>query len=294
VAEELHFGRAAQRLHLAGPSLSQQIKALETDLGVALFNRDRRSVALTGTGAALLPRVRELLHQAEELRRAAGGVSATEPLRLGYVAWLPEDLAPRVGGIAKVHLDTWVLPSHAQARRVAEHGLDLAVCWVSADDLTDLALQAQAVGTQPIRAVAPAGDSSDVEAGEVVVLVDADIAGWNSWNLYAGQFAAAVGAPVVEITDGGISGPAFFEHVRRLHRPVLASPKVSAPLPPDLVVRTVVDPAPYWTWFLVARQDETRPAVLQILHTLAVDTGPLQADSNVWILPPGRGAHRTG
>ena len=89
VAEELNFGRAASRLLIASPSLSQQIKALERDLGVRLFDRDRRSVALTECGAALLPKTRALLAQVDELRRSASGMAASEPVRLGYVNWRP-------------------------------------------------------------------------------------------------------------------------------------------------------------------------------------------------------------
>lgn len=91
VAEELNFGRAAARLHIAGPSLSQQIKVLERDLGVRLFDRDRRSVALTAHGEALLPDARALLEQADSLRRRAVGLAGAERVRLGYINWWPAD-----------------------------------------------------------------------------------------------------------------------------------------------------------------------------------------------------------
>ena len=77
VAEELHFGRAAQRLHMTQPPLSQAIQALEELLGAPLFERNRRGVALTAAGAALLPEARRMLAQAQELpqlvQRAAAG-----------------------------------------------------------------------------------------------------------------------------------------------------------------------------------------------------------------------------
>ncbi|GAB3404280.1 LysR family transcriptional regulator [Massilia agilis] len=87
VAEELHFGRAAERLHMTQPPLSQAIAALEDQLGTPLFLRNRRQVALTPAGAALLPEARRMLAQAAELpelvRRAAAG--ETGRLSLAFV-----------------------------------------------------------------------------------------------------------------------------------------------------------------------------------------------------------------
>ncbi len=161
VAEELNFGRAAERLLIAGPSLSQQIKALEHDLGVRLFDRDRRSVALTPVGAALLPPARALLERADDLRRRAAQMSASEPVRLGYVSWLPADLTARTSAVAQLHLDAWVAPSHAQAARVADGSLDLAVCWVRTQDLEEHGLSGRLIGADRLYAVAAGEDTSD-------------------------------------------------------------------------------------------------------------------------------------
>jgi DNA-binding transcriptional LysR family regulator len=83
VAEELHFGRAAERLHIAGPSLSQQISHLERELGTQLLVRDRRHVELTPAGSQFLSDAREVLDAAspafDQARKGAGEY----PLRLG-------------------------------------------------------------------------------------------------------------------------------------------------------------------------------------------------------------------
>jgi DNA-binding transcriptional LysR family regulator len=88
VAEELHFGKAAARLHMTQPPLSQAIQGLEELLGAALFQRSRRAVALTPAGAALLPEARRMLAQGEALpelvRRAAAGEAGR--LALAFVS----------------------------------------------------------------------------------------------------------------------------------------------------------------------------------------------------------------
>ena len=82
VAEELHFGRAALRLHMAQPPLSQQIRQLEGDLGVQLLRRTTRRVELTEAGAAYLTRAREILAATEEAGHEARRVAAGSVGRL--------------------------------------------------------------------------------------------------------------------------------------------------------------------------------------------------------------------
>jgi len=82
VAEELHFRRAAERLHLAQPSVSQQIRVLEAELGVPLFERNRRGAALTAAGEALLVEAREILSRADHAAAIARATGAGERGRL--------------------------------------------------------------------------------------------------------------------------------------------------------------------------------------------------------------------
>jgi DNA-binding transcriptional LysR family regulator len=96
VAEENHFGRAATRLHMTQPPLSQTIQALEASLGTPLFLRTKRSVQLTPAGLALLPEARRILQQTGALpdlaRRAASGESGL--LSLSFVSTADYSVLP--------------------------------------------------------------------------------------------------------------------------------------------------------------------------------------------------------
>lgn len=97
LAEELHFGRAARRLHVSQPPLSIQIKALEDELGVLLFERSQRRVELTSAGEVFLKDAREILSRtasaADSARRAARG--ETGDLTVGFVTTADYNVLPR-------------------------------------------------------------------------------------------------------------------------------------------------------------------------------------------------------
>jgi DNA-binding transcriptional LysR family regulator len=112
VAEELHFRKAAERLHVAQPAVSEQIRKLEQELGVTLFNRTQRSVALTSAGVALLEEARHVLRHAEVAQQAArnAGDRASTRLRIGYLpdslpASVPRALRNLAGSAPAVEVD---------------------------------------------------------------------------------------------------------------------------------------------------------------------------------------------
>ena len=134
VAEELSFRRAAERLHLAQPPLSSQIKGLESELGVQLFERSTRSVKLTAAGRVFLDEARAVLLAAgraeQNVRNSQHGLIGT--LRLGV---LPPAATPRLAGILRtyrkkfpgVHFSMYELTSIEQLQRLRADQLDVGL-----------------------------------------------------------------------------------------------------------------------------------------------------------------------
>lgn len=102
VAEELHFRRAAERLNVSQPPLSQQIRGLEEELGVALFHRSRRAVSLTPAGRRFLPRARRILSEIDAAILLTRHGSA-QAFAVGFVSSATSLMAPVLRHLRTIH-----------------------------------------------------------------------------------------------------------------------------------------------------------------------------------------------
>jgi DNA-binding transcriptional LysR family regulator len=134
VAEELHFSRAAERMRIAQPALSQQIRKLETAIGVPLFHRTKRVVELTAAGQAMIRPARQALAEAagavEAAQRAARG--ETGHLRIGFIESAAMTLVPEaVRRFSAAHPDVGLslneLAVDAQVEGLLSGRLDVAI-----------------------------------------------------------------------------------------------------------------------------------------------------------------------
>ncbi|MGK5731687.1 LysR family transcriptional regulator [Streptomyces sp. URMC 124] len=132
VAEELHFGRAATRLHMSQPPLSRAIRRLETELGAALFDRSPAGVALTPAGAVLLDEARALLDQADRARLRVAATAGATAIGVGVLGDGADPGATRLAAAyrrAHPHVEV----------RIRETGLADPTCGLHAG-LVDIAL----------------------------------------------------------------------------------------------------------------------------------------------------------
>jgi DNA-binding transcriptional LysR family regulator len=216
VAEELHFRRAAERLHVAQPSVSEQVRKLEDELGVRLFERTPRSVTLTDAGTVLLAEARRVLGCAEAARLAVRSARDRPGivLRIGYIpsslsAGVPRALH-RVASTMP-HLQTTMEPGAGielvEAVRAGE--LDAAVVSLP---IPTAGLRVTTLGDQGAVAVFPVGHSQAVSAEvrlgqiapeRIVVLPrDADRPFYDA--VIAACRDAGISPTLVEMPDGEI------------------------------------------------------------------------------------------
>jgi DNA-binding transcriptional LysR family regulator len=141
VAEELSFTRAARRLHMAQPPLSQQVALLEKEIGTPLFDRSRRTIRLTAAGAALLPEARRLLSDLDETVRMVRSIGdgTLGRLAVGFVpsamgGVLPDLLREFRATHPAVELTLREMAPDALLRAVHDRRLDLAVLYLPVSD----------------------------------------------------------------------------------------------------------------------------------------------------------------
>jgi DNA-binding transcriptional LysR family regulator len=183
VAEELHFRRAAERLYVAQPAVSEQIRKLEAELGVRLFDRTNRRVAITEAGAALLEEGRRVLAQADAAQLAARNARerAGARLRIGYLAdslpsSVPRALQNLAGAAARVEVSMETGPAVRLIQEVRDRRLDAVVAGLPAATggllVTSLGHQSMvaAIAATDTRAVAPALSLARLDPARLVVM----------------------------------------------------------------------------------------------------------------------------
>ncbi|MBD3885272.1 LysR family transcriptional regulator [Phormidium tenue FACHB-886] len=132
VAEELHFGRAADRLHMAQPPLSQQIRQLEAELGFQLFHRTKRSVQLTEAGQVFLADCQKILRQLDQAVRTGQQASRGElgQLAIGFVSSAAYSVLPPIlqtfrATLPQVRLELHELTTDQQLQWMQDGRIDL-------------------------------------------------------------------------------------------------------------------------------------------------------------------------
>ncbi|MEV4239916.1 LysR family transcriptional regulator [Nocardia sp. NPDC050408] len=161
VAEELHFGRAAERLHIAQPAVSQQVRRLEQELKVQLLDRSPRRVRLTEAGQRFLPAARRVLIAADQARAVVADLagSRAEVFRLGTVTGLGTRLDAILDAFAerlpRVRIELVTLPVRERLAQVADGQLDAAFVRAPAAEETP-ALEYLRAWDDPLVAALPA------------------------------------------------------------------------------------------------------------------------------------------
>jgi DNA-binding transcriptional LysR family regulator len=246
VAEELHFGRAAARLHMTQPPLSMAIQTLERTLGAPLFLRSQRSVALSPAGSALLPEARRLIAAADDLPRQAQAAAAGRSgrLRLAFVS-----------SIAYGPLPAWLRSFRDAVPEVQlqlrEATLDVQLAAFAADEI-DAGFVLHAPGA------APPGLAAWPALAEPMVL--ALPAGHPQAARKTVAFAAVAGEPLVIFPR--VIAPSVFDAVLGFYRARGATPHIAQEAIQMQTIVNLVSAGIGLAWVPAALMQLRRPGVV--------------------------------
>ncbi len=275
VSDTGSFRRAAERCHVAQPSLSAQVREIETALGVRLFERDRRGVAITAAGSELVERMRRILVEVQDVESAAR--SFLDPLagtlRLGAIPTIGPYLLPGASlALAKAHPRLTLAwreeKTDALIRRIHHGGLDGAFLAREAG-LADL--DYETIKDDPFVLATPRnhplGDTTGPIPfrrlrGEQVLLLDEG----HCLRDQVMEFCARRG--VTELSVRATSLPTLVQMVGA-NMGITLLPHIAVPtetLRTDLRTRPISDPVPGRTVVLAWRR---RSAVVEAMHEIA-------------------------
>ena len=265
VAEELHFLRAAQRLHIEQSPLSRAIKDLEADLGVKLFERTTRSTRLTRAGEVFLEEARRVLAAFAQARASARGAAKglKGRLQIGFSEGVPQprlsELLARYRASAdEVDLKIVQMPFEQQVKALHAGTLDAGFCFAA---VSRNGIQADAIWLDPLSAVLaaqhPLAGKHEVQmkdiAREPLVLCGEETADRHT-RIEAAILAASDSPNIVDYAEnqqvlftlvGAGYGVGFVlaTHAETIQRP-------------DIAVRPIASPPPFVKTFLLYRTDE--------------------------------------
>ncbi|WP_446333169.1 LysR substrate-binding domain-containing protein [Burkholderia pseudomallei] len=298
VADERHFGRAAERLSMTQPPLSQAIRALEDALGVALFARTKRSVELTAVGAALLPDVRRLIAAADALPPLAQSLARGEAgsLALAFVSTADYGLLPQLlrefgARYPHVRLQLAEATSDVQIEELVAGRIDAGLVIPPVPPRHAASLSYLPVLREPLVVAMPAEAAEAADAAADAPVRIADIASLplvifprrlapGFYDIITGCYGAAGVTPrigqeaiqmqtIVSLVSAGMGVALVPQSLRNLRRT-------------GVVYRALADPAPVVETGLVWRTDDVSPVLagfIDVVRGAARRASPSQPGS---------------
>lgn len=283
VAEELHFGRAAQRLNMTQPPLSRQVQLLERILGVALLDRNSRTVRLTPAGRPFLIEARRILRLAESAALASRRIASGDAGRVavGFTAASGYGFLPNLVNLARtqlpnVDLTLRELVSGEQVEALVTGRIDLGLM---RPPITRPEFAKLRVMTEPLIAALPTGDPRLEK--DSVALADFDGA---PMVMYTPEGAGYFHAMLTGMFDAADVAPHYVQHMTQIHSMLaLVHARIGAAVVPEAAMRLHFDgvefrpletiPARPVELFVAWRRDNDNPSLKPLLALVEAEAG---------------------